>query len=900
VSNTGTHKRVDNEALQAVNNIQHRFLERIGDRVADGLSLAELSQELIIEALDLCEASYGCVLRLNPDRTLALNSAVSRAADGSSSAQHDTLLNRMPDALMSDVINRSKPTFSNDAARMISANLPSCLPRVRSFMLLPIHDKSDVNSLLFIANPTNDIDVVMLNRVQSMLDAFIQIHLNKLVNKGIRNIIADITLTRQQLITLLGTTFDGVITIDEYAIIGEFNPASERMFGMSAEMAIGSSLGNFIPSDVLTNILDQAEIFLTTANTKEPRPMRVKNVLAMRSSGQEFSVEIDIFHAVTDEQVLTTMVVHDVTDRVQSIREMQDTIIQFETLTRLAPIGILKLNSDWTCEYANAVWYELSGQRGDEALGGGWVEAFLEEDRGHTLKEMQTALNDGETYNSVVCLKTKNDHPRYVTINASCLRDELQLQIGCMLVVTDITSQHLAERRLQQISYQDPLTELPNRASFLRLLNRSLETRRPVDTVALLYIGLDGFKAINDTWGHATGDELLRQVATRIQQTVREHDAVARLGGDQFSVIINSLSSESDINVIAYALNQALTEPFLLEAEEVTISASIGISSVSGEIADTEQEVASMLKQADVALHRAKHSGRSRHEMYAEELDQAQNDKSALLTSLRKSVAKQDFELHYQPQVLIEKQRLLGFEALLRWPQETGGHVSPAVFIDVLEETGLIGELGEWALNEACGQYRIWLKKGLIGPATTMSVNVSARQLGMPGFADRVATILARHSMRPDSLILEITESAIVQIRETGIIHRLKQLGVQISLDDFGTGYSSLAYLSQLPLDHLKIDRSFIADLSRSPHATSIIKSIIALANTLGIRVIAEGVEDSGVFPLLLEQGCEGYQGYYFSKPLPAREMAARLKEITPVRLSHYANFIDLDEAVSV
>jgi len=269
-----------------------------------------------------------------------------------------------------------------------------------------------------------------------------------------------------------------------------------------------------------------------------------------------------------------------------------------------------------------------------------------------------------------------------------------------------------------------------------------------------------------------------------------------------------------------------------------------------------------------------------------------------MITSLRRAVDRQDFELFYQPQLLIKEQRLLGFEALLRWPQDTGEHVSPGAFIDVLEETGLIGELGEWAISQACGQHRIWLRKGLIGPATTMSVNVSARQLGMPHFAQRVAAILDKHSMRPDSLILEITESALVQTIETNIINDIKQLGVQISLDDFGTGYSSLAYLSQLPLDHLKIDRSFITDISRFPHAITVIKSIIALARTLGIRVIAEGVEDGEILPMLAMEGCEGYQGYHFSQPLPAREMAARLQNLEPVRLSHYANFIDLDTSL--
>ncbi len=380
--------------------------------------------------------------------------------------------------------------------------------------------------------------------------------------------------------------------------------------------------------------------------------------------------------------------------------------------------------------------------------------------------------------------------------------------------------------------------------------------------------------------------------------TVAEDDVVSRISGDHFSVVLSGHADVIDANQVAHNLVIALKEPFLLKVDEAFITASIGMSIITDTSAENEDDASTLIKQADVALHRAKASGRSRHVFFTPELDQSQKDKSALLTSLRRAVDRHDFELYYQPQVLIKSQHLLGFEALLRWPQKSGAYVSPDKFIDVLEETGLIGELGEWALGQACAQHRIWLKKGLIGPATTMSVNVSPRQLGMPGFAERVEAILKRHSMRPDALILEITESAMVQTIETDIIHKLKQLGVQISLDDFGTGYSSLSYLSQLPLDHLKIDRKFIADVSRYPHAVSIVKSIIALANTLGIRVIAEGVEDAGVFPLLLEQGCEGYQGYYFSKPLPAREMATRLSKIETVKLSHYANFIDLDEEV--
>lgn len=898
MNDTGTEKRADDEARQAVDNIQGRFLERIGDRVANGLSMRELSEELIIEALNVTHAQYGCVLRVEPKGSLSLNAVVSREYDGNITRQHDTLLNRAPDSLTGDVIQSMRASFSNDAASMLSANLPSCHPRVRSFILLPIREKSHVSSLLFLANADQPIDLILVNRLQSMLDAFIRIHLNSIVNQGINHVIADIGQTSRQLVTLLDTTFDGVVTIDEYAIITAFNPASERMFGINSDVAMGSSFNNFLPSDVITNVLDQAERFLRSQRGNDIRPMRLKNIQAVRASSQEFAVEMAIFHTRIGDDVYTTMVIHDVTDRVQSIRDLQDTIVQYETLCKIAPVGIVKLNREWTCEFANDLWCTLSGLSVTDTLGSGWVDALHEQDRAQTLKDIHAALTTGDNYQCVVRLNSPEQRPLFVSVNATCLIDELGIHTGCLIVITDITEQHAAERRLKQISHKDLLTGLDNRESFLRQLTRAIDTRLPHNIVALLIIGLDGFKSVNDSWGHTTGDELLQQVATRIQLTVRDQDSVARFGGDQFTVLLTTLEHVGDAQRVANNIVDALKDPFQLQVEEVILSTSIGIATLVGEPQPAGEDACSLIKQADVALVRAKSSGRSRHVSFSPEIDQDENDKSALLTSLRRAVDRQDFELYYQPQVLIKEQRLLGFEALLRWPQTNGENISPAVFIDVLEETGLIGELGEWALSQACGQHRIWLKKGLISPATTMSVNVSVRQLGMPGFANRVEAILKKHSMRPDSLILEITESAMVETIETDIIHHLKRLGVQISLDDFGTGYSSLSYLSQLPLDHLKIDRSFIADISRNPQATSIVKSIIALANTLGIRVIAEGVEDAGVFPLLLEQGCEGYQGYYFSKPLPAREMAARLADIDKVCLSHYANFIDLDMAV--
>ena len=402
MSDTGTDKRANDEARQAVDNIQCRFLERIGDRVASGLSMRELSEELIIEALTVTQAQYGCVLRVESDGLLSLNAVVSREFDGNMSRQNDTTLNRVPDELTGDVLQSMKAAFSNDAARMVSANLPSCHPRVRSYVLLPIREKSHVSSLLFIANTDQPVDLIIVNRLQTMLDAFIRIHLNSIVNQGINNVISDIGQTSRQLATLLDTTFDGVITIDEYAVITSFNPASERMFGINSDIAIGSSFNNFIPSDVITNVLDQAERFLGSPHGNDVRPMQLKDIQALRASGQEFAVEMSVFHTRFGEAVYTTMVIHDVTDRVQSVRGLQDTILQYETLCKIAPVGIVKLNREWTCEFANELWCKLTGLTTEETLGSGWVDALHELDRSQTLQDIHDVLKVKDNYNALV------------------------------------------------------------------------------------------------------------------------------------------------------------------------------------------------------------------------------------------------------------------------------------------------------------------------------------------------------------------------------------------------------------------------------------------------------------------------------------------------------------------
>jgi len=889
-----TERRADHGVREAVDNIQQRFLDRVGDRIARGLSLRELSEELIVEALRLSDASYGYVISTKNPEKLMLDAVVSIENNGNISRPLSTLLKNKPDQIIDDVITFIKPAFSNQASQAPLQNLPDDHPAMCNYAVCPIHEKGELKALLVILNARQNFDLILVKRVQSMLDAFIRVHLNSILSRGINRVIAGVGQINQQLLNLLEASFNAILTTDENLIITAFNPASEQLLGVNTQAALGTSLAVFLSQDVLDCVQQHAADFSYSLQTTDNRPRCLGEVFVIRADTRQLPVELNVFHSRINQGVYTTWVLNDVSSSVQSVNDLHGAMEQYRTLAQLAPVGIVKLDDQWLCSYANDMWCKLTERSLEDNLGDGWIEGIDAEDQSQALGDMRHLLTQNETYRRVVRLNRIGGNTVWASLNANALRDTLGKLTGILIVGMDITEQHEAEQQFKRIANHDALTGLPNRNQFLEHLHRSIKQRTTFGIVCLMFIDLDGFKAVNDTLGHDAGDELLKQVALRLKQTLHDEDAVARLGGDEFTVILTRLERSEDASAIADAIVHAIKQPFLLVQEEVYVSASIGIAMTDALNAKTTADANSLIKQADIALYRAKLSGRSRHVFFTQELDQAQRDRSVLITSLRRAVDRQDFELFYQPQLLIKENRLLGFEALLRWPQDEGPHINPGAFIDVLEETGLIGELGEWAISQACGQHRIWLRRGLIGPATTMSVNVSARQLSTPYFADRVAAILQRHSMRPDSLILEITESALVQTIETNIINDIKALGIQISLDDFGTGYSSLAYLSQLPLDHLKIDRSFIADIERFPHAITVVKSIIALSNTLGIRVIAEGVESASVLPLLAAEGCEGYQGFYFSEALPAREMAARLQLLEPVRLSHYANFIDL------
>ena len=455
---------------------------------------------------------------------------------------------------------------------------------------------------------------------------------------------------------------------------------------------------------------------------------------------------------------------------------------------------------------------------------------------------------------------------------------DVMAQVGTEL--GRVVERQQAAEQLRHQATHDALTALPNRVLIHDELRRALaRLDRDLDgTTAVFFVDLDGFKAVNDTLGHAAGDRILRDVAERLGRILRPHDLLGRLSGDEFVIVCESLGAEQPIARIAERIGDALRRPFSLDGELFQISASVGVTrAVAGKAPED------VIAEADAAMYRAKQLGKARFEVYSEDLGARLRRRTELERALRHAAERGELRLHYQPEVDLRSGRIAGLEALLRWQREDA-LVMPAEFIPVAEETGLIVPIGAWVLDEALRQARAWEQDERIADAPFTSVNLSVRQLADPEIMQRVADTLARHETDPSKLLLEVTESVILDDVEAGltVLTQLKQLGTEIAIDDFGTGYASLSYLRRFPASALKIDRSFVAALDDG-RTRAIVSGMIDLAHALGLTAIAEGIETTAQMTTLRELGCDLGQGYLFARPVPADEVEPLLTDAQPL-----------------
>ncbi len=553
--------------------------------------------------------------------------------------------------------------------------------------------------------------------------------------------------------------------------------------------------------------------------------------------------------------------------------------------------AVIATNAQGQVEYMNPAAESLTGWTGRQAR---------EQPVNTLFRVVNEQSREAITYPVLRCLQTGRSitYPDHSVVlsrdgldewairaSAAPIRNRKGIVLGAVIVFSDVTETRRMARQMAYQATHDALTELPNRILLQEQLQGAIERSvRNGLRLVLLFVDLDRFKAVNDGLGHSAGDALLKAVGMRLKASSRKIDTVARLGGDEFVIVLENIHHETQATSIAHKVRKALEKPYLIEGRECFITGSVGISLFPRDGRDVE----TLLKNADAAMYQAKEKGRNNIQYYSQEMNVHSRERLFLEHELRHAVERNQLVLHYQPQVEPKTGKVLGVEALLRWRHPRLGLIAPAEFIPLAEETGLIISIGEWVIQTATTQTKAWQIDGL--PLLRVAINLSPRQFMEQGITSMIGDILQQNGLDPCYLELEITENLIMGDLENtvGTLQALKSMGVQLAIDDFGTGYSSLSYLKRFPIDRLKIDKSFVCDIDTNPDDAAITLAIIAMAHSMKLKVIAEGVETKAQLSYLKSRSCDEVQGYYFSRPLPADEITAVLHtEPVGLRRSH-------------
>ncbi|MDO9226146.1 MAG: EAL domain-containing protein [Pseudomonadota bacterium] len=659
-----------------------------------------------------------------------------------------------------------------------------------------------------------------------------------------------------------------VLVMDRDGRVVRFNRACEEVSGYRAEELVGTHFWEkLLPPEQIERV---SQVF--TQLTAGHFPNQHENHWRTRDDGRRLIAWSNTCIVDANGQVHYVIATGiDVTDTRAAEAELRLAARVFEH----AGEAIMVTDADNRIVKVNPAFTAITGYAAEEVLGetparfkSGRHDAAFYLAMWHSLAE--TDAWEGEIWDR---RRDGGIYPKWLTISA--MRDSQGELRHYVALFTDISERKRSEERIRHLAEHDALTGLPNRSLLQDRLRQAMtRAEREHTRLALLFVDLDRFKLVNDSLGHAVGDALLQEVAHRLQSTARASDTVSRQGGDEFLILLADIEQNEDAGRVAQKMLDTLSEPCVLAGHELRITPSIGISLYPDDSTDLEQ----LIKSADIAMYQAKESGRYAYQFYTGDMNQRAAERLSMEIGLRQALERGEMLLHYQPQIELASGRIIGLEALLRWRHPEQGMIPPGRFIPIAEDSGLIVLIGEGVLHEACRQSLAWQAAGL--PAVPIAVNLSAVQFRKPGLETLLRDLLAATGLAPHLLELELTESIVMnQAEETvAILGRLHALGVLLSIDDFGTGYSSLSYLKRFPIQKLKVDQSFMRDVAHDSNDAAIVRGIVSLAHSLGIGVIAEGVETREQLDFLRELGCEQAQGYYFSRPLPPAEIEPLLR----------------------
>jgi diguanylate cyclase (GGDEF)-like protein/PAS domain S-box-containing protein len=679
----------------------------------------------------------------------------------------------------------------------------------------------------------------------------------------------------QWLTTVLKSIGDAVITSDESGTVTFMNPIAEVLTGWNYSDAFGkeaTEVFNIAPEKTRTIIENSSvtQVLELGVNTSVP-----EQTILIAKNGTEIPIDDSIAPIKDDNGNITgaVFVFQDITERKQILEALARRQQEFKALVENAPDIISRFNTQLRYVYVNPVIENITGISAETFIGKTNAELNLPEEfcRICDRKLQQVFQTKQETEfecTLAIASQTRHYHTRLVPELTSDGSVYFVLSIS-----RNITALKLAEAQLIHDAFYDILTSLPNRALFMERLERALMlTKRRADyTFAVLFLDLDRFKIVNDSLGHIIGDQLLTALARRLEKCLRAGDTVARLGGDEFTILLDDLNTINDVTGVVERIHKALTSAFKLSGYEVFTTVSIGITLSKSSYNHPEE----LLRDADIAMYRAKALGKARHEIFDSTMYTQVTKLLELEMDLRRAVERQEFEVYYQPIVLLETCKIIGFEALVRWQHPQRGLVPPDSFIPLAEETGLIIPIGYWVLGEACRQMRAWQIQFPIDPPLTISVNLSTKQFLQPDLIGQINQIMQETGLEASNLKLEITESVLMENIQSAtlMLLQLQQMNIQLHLDDFGIGYSSLSYLHRFPSNALKIDRSFITKIGTNGENLEIVQAIVTLAESLNIDVIAEGLETVEQLAQLRAMKCKYAQGYFFSKPLDSKSI---------------------------